>query len=116
MRPKKDIKYKNEQNELIITLFNLLPLDDTNSFILYTLDQNTELHQQIIDLIPKIKQYFKINNMHSVKKPNNTLRPWLCIIRSVLKLRYTIFITDCFIKIDEKSKKTRKYTFIQKSS
>jgi len=112
----KSVKYQKEQNEIIDKLFNLLPLDEDNSFFLYNLDQNTEIHKQIIDMIPDIKKYFNINNMKSVQNPNNKLRPWLCIIRSILKLKYTIFITDSFVKINDNPVKTRKYTFLKKSS
>jgi len=114
MRPKKSIKYKNEQNDLVITLFNLLPLDNENSFILYNLDNNTELQQQILDLIPDIKKYFNINNMASVKNSDKIQRPWIGIIRSILKPKYNIYMTEYSIKINNKTIRTRKYTFIEK--
>lgn len=114
MRPKKSIKYKDEQNTLISNLFNLLPLDNENSFILYNLDKNTEIQQQILNLIPDIKKYFNINNMASVKNPDKIKRPWIGIIRSILKPKYNIFMTEYSIKIDNKTIRTRKYTFIEK--
>lgn len=111
---KKSVKFQKEQIELISNLYNLLPLDNTNSFILYTLEQNTECQRQIIDLVPNIKKYFNINNIHGVKNTEKSKRPWICIIRSILKQSYDIFITECSIKINEKTIRTRKYTFIQK--
>jgi hypothetical protein len=69
---KKSVKFKTEQHELINTLFNLLPLDDSNSFILDTLKKNNEIQQQILNLIPDIKKYFNINNIHGVKNTNKS--------------------------------------------
>lgn len=111
---KKDEKFQKEQDELIITLYNLLPLDDTNSFILYTLDQNIELQQQILNLIPDIKKYFNVYGIYGINN-SKSKRPWICIIRSILKRTYNIFITECSIKVNEKTIRTRKYTFIEKS-
>jgi len=113
---KKSIKFKDQQNKIIKELYNLLPLDDSNSFTLYTLEQPEYEHirKQILDMIPDIKKYFSINNMKSVSNPNKSHRSWLCITRSILKQKYTIFMTDCYIKMNENKIKTRRYTFIQK--
>lgn len=111
---KKSVKFQKEQNKIITTLFNLLPLDDSNSFVRYNLEQNENIKQQILDLIPDIKKYFSITNMKSVQDPDKSKYPWLCIIRSILKHKYNIISKDCIIKIDNKPIHTRKYYIIEK--
>ena len=58
---KKSIKFKKEQAVLITNLFNLLPLDDSNSFVRHDLEQNIDLQKQILDFIPDIKKYFNVS-------------------------------------------------------
>jgi hypothetical protein len=93
MRPKKNEKYINEQKELQVKLFNLLPLDDQNSVTLVQLDNDIETQNAIMSLLPDIRKYFAIRNSTTLSEPQKAERPWLSIIRFILKPNYDIFPT-----------------------
>ena len=51
MRLKSEL-YKDEQEELINKLINIVDLDNNNSIVLYELDNDDTKKQEILDLIP----------------------------------------------------------------
>jgi len=107
---KKSEKFQKEREELINKLFNLLPLDEEHSFILYKVNNDTDLQKKILELVPDIKKYFGTYGIYGINS-NKSKKPWICIIRSILKRKYDIFITECSFKNDNKTIRSRKYTF-----
>ena len=112
MKLKKDL-YKDEQKIIIDKLINILQLED-NSLILYELDNNNDKQEKIYELIPEIKQYFKIGSVKSLTYPEKIKRVYLSIIKLVVKNEYNIFTKDLKINKNEKIIRTKKYYFIKK--
>lgn len=85
--PKTIQNYTNERNELLQKMFNILEISkEHNTISLKKLDEDTDMQQKIIDLIPDIKKYFVcsrwsyFSNQHTDFK-----RSYLSLIKSVLK-------------------------------
>ena len=85
--PKTIQNYTNERNELLQKMFNILGISkENNNLSLKKLDEDTDMQQKIIELIPDIKKYFVcsrwsyFSNQHTDFK-----RSYLSLIKSVLK-------------------------------
>ncbi len=116
MRLKKSDLYQEEQQEIKKKLYNILNLEKKNSFTLYELDNNKILQQEILNLIPEIKKYFKVLNIKGVTNTNTIYRPWLSIIRHLIKEDFDIYSTDYTLKLDNNIKiRTKKYKFLSKN-
>jgi len=108
MRLKSEL-YKKEQEEIVDKIVNILDLKNKTEYTLYELDKNEEIQKKIMDLIPEIRKYYAFNNMKAVGEPNKRKRPWLSIIKNLLKTKYNI-ITDISYLTDDKSQ-TQIYKF-----
>jgi len=86
----KNIKYKNEQDAIVDRMIEILELDQDNSFTLYELDHNPEKQQAIMNLRDDIKKYFSLAGCNGVSRPANSKRPYLSIIKNIMKQRYEI--------------------------
>jgi hypothetical protein len=110
MRLKSEL-YKKEQDEIINKIINILDLENKTTYTLYELDKNIDIHNKIINLIPEIRKWFSFNNMKSVGEPNKSKRPWLCIIKYLLKNKYIIESKDHQITKDGTQIRTKFYNF-----
>jgi hypothetical protein len=108
MRLKSEL-YKKEQEEIVDKIITILNLENKTEYTLYELDKNEEIQKKIMELIPEIRKYYAFNNMKSVGEPNKRKRPWLSIIKNLLKTKYNI-ITDISYLTDDKSQ-TQIYKF-----
>jgi hypothetical protein len=109
MKYKNDI-YQTQQNDIINKILDILQLDKDHSFTLYSLDNNEEKKQKISDLIPDIRKYFNISGLEGISRPEKLKRPYLSIIKNILKERYTVVSSGACIKLpDETIVKTMKY-------
>jgi len=113
MRLKSGI-YQEQQKQIREELINILKLNQTNYIILHELDEDKELQEQIIGLIPQIQTYFSMSTTTAISYPEKIKRPYLSIIRHLLKDQYNILITDYTIKAEPKNIRTKKYYFIKK--
>ena len=84
MRLKSEL-YKKEQEEIVDKIISILDLENRTEYTLYELDKNEEIQKKIMELIPEIRKYYAFNNMKSVGEPNKRKRPWLSIIKNLLK-------------------------------
>lgn len=84
MRLKSEL-YKKEQDEIIEKIVNILDLKNKTEYTLYELDKNEEIQKQIMELIPEIRKWFSFNNMKAVGEPNKIKRPWLSIVKHLIK-------------------------------
>ena len=50
--------YKEEQENILNKIINILELDDNNSIILYNLDNDKIKQDKILELIPEIRKFF----------------------------------------------------------
>jgi len=112
MRLKREL-YKKEQDEIVEKIITILDLENKNTYTLYELDNNEEIKKQIMELIPEIRKWFSFNNMKAVGEPSKRKRPWLCIIKQLLKEKYTIESKDFQFTKDGKYIRTQSYNFTQ---
>jgi hypothetical protein len=115
MRLKEEL-YKKEQDEILQKIINIIDLDKENSITLYELDIDTEKQNKIIDLIPDIRKYFSLSFVKGVKNPELLKRPYLSVIKQILKNNYNIISSDFRTQIDENKIRTKKYIFIKKTT
>ena len=112
MRLKSEL-YKKEQDDIIDKIISILDLENKNTYTLYELDKNEKIQKHIIELIPEIRKWFAFNNMKAVGEPDRIKRPWLSIIKNLLKSKYTIENKEHQFKINEKWIKSPIYIFIK---
>ena len=110
MRLKSEL-YKKEQEELIDKIISILDLEHKNTYTLYGLDKNEEIQQKIMELIPEIRKWFSFNGMKAVGEPSKRKRPWLCIIKQLIKSKYKIESNDFQFTENGKHIRTHKYIF-----
>jgi hypothetical protein len=111
MRLKSEL-YKKEQEEIVDKIITILDLENKTEYTLYELDKNKEIQKQIMELIPEIRKYYAFNNMKAVGEPNNRKRPWLSIIKNLLKTKYNIVSKDFQFTKNETHIRTHIYKFI----
>lgn len=115
MRLKSEL-YKKEQEDIMNKIINILELDDDHSTTLYEMDNNLEMQNKITTLIPDIKKYFSSSYIDGIKAPSRIKRPYLSIIKHIVKLKYNIYNSDCRIIVDGKKIRTTRYVFIPKNT
>ena len=108
MRLKSEL-YKKEQEEIVDKIVKILDLENKTEYTLYELDKNEEIQKQIIELIPEIRKYYAFNNLKAVGEPNKRKRPWLSIIKNLLKSKYTIESIDFRMMNNDVEIRTHKY-------
>jgi hypothetical protein len=111
MRLKSEL-YKKEQDEIKDKIITILDLENKNSYTLYQLDNNKEIQNKIMELIPEIRKWFSFNCMKAVGEPSKIKRPYLCIIKYLLKDKYKIESKDFHFTINDEYIRTKKYTFL----
>ena len=91
MRIKLSEKYNNEREEVCSKIINIVDLDVNKSFLLCDLDKDIEKQQKILDLKEEIPKYFACSTISSFKHNFVCKRPYLNIIRSILRKQQYIF-------------------------
>ena len=110
MRLKSEL-YKTEQEEIIDKIITILDLENKNTYTLYELDQNKEIQTKIMELIPEIRKWYSCNNIKAVREPEQIKRPWLSIIKHLVKPKYRIENNEHQFKVNEKWIKSPMYIF-----
>mgnify|MGYP000182541168 CR=1 FL=1 len=54
-------------------------------FFYSDLDNEYDKQKQIMELIPEIRKYYSFNGIKAVGEPNKIKRPWLSIIKHLIK-------------------------------
>ena len=103
--------YKKEQEEVIGKIISILDLTNKNTYTLYELDKNAEIQNKIMELIPEIRKWFSFNGIKAVGEPNKIKRPWLSIIKQLLKSKYNIESKDFQFTENGKYIRTHIYSF-----
>jgi len=111
MRIKLSEKYNNEREEVCSKIINIVDLDVNKSFLLCDLDNDIEKQQKILDLKEEIQQFFACSTISSFKPNFECKRPYLNIIRGILKKQnYIIESGDYWLKHENGfMKRTIKY-------
>ncbi len=118
MRKKTEL-YKEEQDTIIEQLIEILGLDDQMSITLYELDNDQEKIDKIMELVPTIRKYFSASNIKGIKQAsqpqsnddNKVTRPWLSLVRQIVKSKYNMLSCDYRIKKEDQTIRTKKYLF-----
>jgi len=114
--PTKQILYAKEQKQIIQSLIGILDLHNTPSFIRYHLDRDDELIARVMSLVPSIRLYFTSSAISGISEPHKLDRPYLSIIRYLLKDHYSITSKDIKHRlIDGRRIRTTQYFFSPKS-
>ena len=108
MRLKSEL-YKKEQEEIIDKIVKILDLENKTEYTLYELDKNEDIQNKIMELIPEIRKWFSFNNMKAVGEPSKRKRPWLSIIKQLIKSKYNIVSIDYRIIDNGVEVRTHKY-------
>jgi hypothetical protein len=111
MRIKLSEKYKVEREEVCKKLIDIIELDSNNSFLLCELDNDIEKKTKILGMKEEIQKVFECSTISSFKPNFECKRPYLNIIRSILrKQNYKVENSDHWIKFDNGlMKRTIKY-------
>lgn len=107
MRIKLSEKYQTEREDICARLISILQLDANNSFLLCDLDDNIEKQQKILEMKEEIQKFFACSTISSFKPGFECKRPYLNIVRSILRKQDYVF--DCgttFTKIENGVYKT----------
>lgn len=113
MRLKNEL-YNDEQIKIKKGLIDILELNTKSGFILYEIDNDEELKLKIINLLPKIRTFFSMSKITAFSTPEKIKRPYISIIRHLLKNEYDILSKEYSLKIDNKIIRTKQYVFIKK--
>ena len=111
MRLKSEL-YKKEQQEIVDKIIGILDLENKKTYTLYELDNNKEIQKQIMELIPEIRKWFSFNGMKAVGDPDKIKRPWLSIIKHLIKSKYNMVSKDFQFTLDGKYIRTHIYSFV----
>ena len=110
MRVKLCDKYKIEREDICKKIIDILKLDANNSFLLSDLDADKEKQAAILNMKEEIQKCFACSEISSFKPNFECKRPYLNIIRGILRKQgYTFISTDLDIKINDVIKRTTKY-------
>ena len=110
MRLKSEL-YKKEQEEIVNKIITILDLENNNVINLCDLDSDINKQKQIMELIPEIRKYYSFNGIKAVGEPNKIKRPWLSIIKHLIKKKYNIISLDHHFTENGKHIRTQKYFF-----
>lgn len=86
-------------------------MENKKSYTLYELDKNEEIQKQIMVLIPEIRKWYSFNNMKAVGEPEKRKRPWLSIIKNLIKTKYNMVSLDHHLTENKKYIHTQLYEF-----
>jgi len=110
MRLKSEL-YKKEQEEIVDKIAKILDLENKTEYTLYELDKNEEIQKQIMELIPEIRKYYSFNGIKAVGEPIKIKRPWLSIIKHLIKQKYNMVSLDYHFTEEGNHIRTQKYRF-----
>jgi hypothetical protein len=114
MRVKLCDKYKTEREDICKKLIDILNLDANNSFILHELDADTEKQDKIMEMKDEIQKCFACSEISSFKPNFECKRPYLNIVRGILRKEGYIFLgKDIEIKINNVIKRTKQYNIFR---
>lgn len=90
-RQSKAVQYAAEQLRLKSQIVDVIGFDQNMSFTLLHLDTSTNRQNAVMQMLPELKKYFSLSKFTNIHTPNNAVRPWLSIIKNILKDDHEIF-------------------------
>ena len=118
MRVKLCDKYKNEREDICKKLIAILQLDLNNSFLLADLDADMDKQTAILTMKEEIQKCFAVSSISSFKPDRECKRPYLNIVRGILRKQgYTFECDTTFNKLEKGNYKTStKYKVFRNNS
>lgn len=112
MRVKLSNKYPEQRENVCKKIISILELTNETEFLLCDLDSNLEKQNKLLELKDEIKLYFACSTISSFKPNFECKRPYLNIVRSILRQQgYIVNCNDIEMKLDNGLyKRTMKYT------
>tara|TARA_Y100000389_G_C17329944_1_gene447516 strand:- start:439 stop:906 length:468 start_codon:yes stop_codon:yes gene_type:complete len=105
--------YAREQAYLIAKMFAILELDQYNSIIKKSFDEDIDKQNEIIQLLPELRKYFSISVLHHFIVSEKCKRKAWTIVKTILKDKPVEIISKpTSYMLDGKQKRTQRYTFI----
>ena len=116
MRQKLCDKYQEEREKICQDLITILELDDKNTFLLSDLDTDVEKQEKIMGMKEAIQKVFACSTISSFKPNFTCKRPYLNIIRSILRKQGYQFVgTDIEVRLETNVyKRTMRYYIFRK--
>ncbi len=96
---------------MVDKIIHILDLENKNTYTLYELDKNEEIQIQIMKLIPEIRKWYSFNGIKAVGEPSKIKRPWLSIIKNLIKPKYKVESKDFQLTENGQPIRTHIYTF-----
>jgi len=111
MRQKLSDKFQEEREKICADLISLLELDEKGCFLLCELDADLVKQEKIMGMKEEIQKVFACSTISSFKPNFACKRPYLNIIRSILRKQGYEFIgTDIELRMDTNVyKRTMRY-------
>ncbi len=108
----KHLKYKDQQKDILIKIFNILNITKENNEIkTHLIDYDENKQKLILELDNDIKLYFKTSAWPAYKNLN-TERRYLSLVKSIFKeMGIKHESLSCKLKYDNKIVNTTIYTF-----
>jgi hypothetical protein len=110
MRLKSEL-YSKEQEEIVNKIVTILDLENKKTYTLFELDNNQYIQAKIMALIPEIRKYYSFNGIKAVGEPERIKRPWLSIIKHLLKKTYNLVTNEVRLIKECKEIRTMEYVF-----
>jgi hypothetical protein len=111
MRVKLCDKYKIEREDICKKIIDILNLDANHSFLLFDLDEDKEKQMAILNMKEEIQKYFACSTISSFKPNFECKRPYLNIVKSILRQQNYLFngISNVIKLENGEFKTTKKY-------
>ena len=110
MRLKLSEQYKDEREAICKRIIDILQLDANNSILLCDLDADVAKQEAIMDMKEEIQKCFAVSKVTSYRKDVECKRPYLNIVRAILRAQgYTFVSTICEVRVNDCFKKTQRY-------
>jgi len=84
-------KYQKEREDICDEIISILELDENKSFLLCELDNDIEKQKKILEMKKDIQKYFSVSCISSFRPNFECKRPYLNIVRSILRKQNYIF-------------------------
>ena len=111
MRLKSEL-YAKEQDDIIYKIINILGItQENNTITLYDIDNNEIIKQQLMNLIPEIRQWFSFGHIYSISNPDKYKRPYISIIRQIPKKHYFFSQKEIGLTVNGIFIRTQQYHF-----
>jgi hypothetical protein len=83
-RPCKSERFKEEREQLLMKLEELISLDEVRGVLLYDLERNEKLKEYLMDNLDLIKRIYKYGSWNYFNKPDETRNP-VALLKAIFK-------------------------------